>query len=144
MDSFPDSLAQVVVDLLENADRHAFEGTENGLLRISAVASHTQVEIRLTDNGPGMSVDVAARVFEPFFTTKMGQGGPGLGLSIARNQVGGLLGGRISVESTHGAGTCVVLTLPLAPAAHPPQAHPATTLTPHTAWRSDHEPDTQP
>ena len=144
MDSFPDSLAQVVVDLLENADRHAFEGTENGLLRISAVASHTQVEIRLTDNGPGMSEDVAARVFEPFFTTKMGQGGPGLGLSIARNQVGGLLGGRISVESACGVGTCVVLTLPLSPAAHPPQAHTATTQTPHSAWRSDHEPDTQP
>lgn len=131
MDSFPDSLAQVVVDLLENADRHAFEGTENGLLRISAVASLTQVEIRLTDNGPGMSADVTERVFEPFFTTKMGQGGPGLGLSIARNQVSGLLGGRISVESARGAGTCVVLTLPLAPAVHTPQADTETT---HTAF----------
>lgn len=40
--------------------------------------------VTLTDNGPGVAPADAGRVFEPFFTTRRGEGGAGLGLSIAR------------------------------------------------------------
>jgi len=58
-------------------------------------------------------------VFAPFFTTRLAQGGSGLGLTIARNMVEGILGGRIEIASPAGAGTTVTLTLPRrAPRSH--------------------------
>ena len=56
------------------------------------------------------------QVFAPFFTTRLAQGGSGLGLTICRNMVNGILGGRIEVVSPPLAGTTVTITLPrLAP-----------------------------
>ena len=64
------------------------------------------------DNGVGMAPDHLAKLFEPFFSTKIGKGGTGLGMAIVRNLVGKTLGGRITVESTLGAGTRFDVTLP--------------------------------
>ncbi|GGY37047.1 ATP-binding protein [Pseudoduganella albidiflava] len=69
------------------------------------------VRIAVSDNGPGMSADIAARVFEPFFTTKAVGKGTGLGLS----QVYGMArqsGGIARLESTPGQGTTVEMWLP--------------------------------
>ncbi|WUR15651.1 response regulator [[Empedobacter] haloabium] len=71
------------------------------------------VRIAVTDNGCGMSADVAARVFEPFFTTKGVGKGTGLGLS----QVYGMAhqsGGMAQVISQPGAGTTIAIWLPAA------------------------------
>ncbi|WP_168224809.1 sensor histidine kinase [Rhodoferax aquaticus] len=115
MDSYPGPLDQVISNLIQNAERHAFGPNSTGLLRISAtlVAGGQRVELRVQDNGAGMPANVLEHVFDPFFTTKMGQGGSGLGLSIVRNIVHGLLGGHISVTSTVGQGSTFVLDLPL-------------------------------
>jgi signal transduction histidine kinase len=51
--------------------------------------------------------------FDPFFTTKLGKVGSGLGLHIVHNIVSGVLGGRLSVDSTVGLGTTFAMTLPL-------------------------------
>jgi signal transduction histidine kinase/ActR/RegA family two-component response regulator len=72
------------------------------------------VRIAVTDNGEGMSPDVAARVFEPFFTTKGVGKGTGLGLS----QVYGMAqqsGGAARILSTPGVGTTVEIWLRPAP-----------------------------
>ena len=53
------------------------------------------------------------RVFDPFFTTKLGQGGSGLGMNIVYNIVHEILGGTIEVTSSPGAGTRIVVNLPL-------------------------------
>ena len=53
---------------------------------------------------------VLAHIFDPYFTTK--RGGTGLGLPITKNIVGGL-GGTIGISSTPGAGTEIVVDLPL-------------------------------
>ncbi len=53
-----------------------------------------------------------SRIFDPFFTTKGGEGGSGLGLSIAYNIVTGILGGTIAVESRRGEGTTFTITMP--------------------------------
>jgi signal transduction histidine kinase/DNA-binding response OmpR family regulator len=69
-------------------------------------------EIRVSDNGTGMSAEVADRVFEPFYTTKDIGRGSGLGLS----QVYGFVaqsGGRVEVDSAPGEGAAFTLTLPL-------------------------------
>ncbi len=53
------------------------------------------------------------KIFDPFFTTKLGQGGSGLGLSIAYNIVTAMLGGRIEVTSEVGKGTQFTIEIPL-------------------------------
>ena len=113
MDSFPGPLDQVIGNLIQNAERHAFNGRATGLLRISARAMEDHVELRVEDDGLGMSPETAQHIFEPFFTTKLGQGGSGLGLSIVRNLICGLLGGQIAVQSVEGQGTCFIIKLPL-------------------------------
>jgi signal transduction histidine kinase len=69
--------------------------------------------ISVQDNGSGMTKEVQARVFEPFFTTKELGKGSGLGLS----QVYGFArqsGGHVTLRSTPGAGTCIMILLPAA------------------------------
>ena len=69
-------------------------------------------EIRIGDNGTGMSAAVRGQVFEPFFTTKPAGEGTGLGLSLARDIVTAGHGGTLTVESREGEGSEFVITLP--------------------------------
>jgi signal transduction histidine kinase len=69
------------------------------------------VEIRVIDNGSGISPDHLSRVFEPFFSTKGEGHGTGLGLSIVRNIVE-LHNGEVGLQSEIGHGTTFVLTFP--------------------------------
>ncbi|MGM9515486.1 ATP-binding protein [Roseateles sp. DB2] len=111
---YPGALSQVLVILINNAVTHAFEGRDQGLLRMDAQLNGPQhVQLNLRDDGLGMEPAVLRRVFEPFFTTKFGKGGSGLGLSICLNIVETLLGGRIRVSSEPGQGSCFTLELPL-------------------------------
>ncbi|PHV07937.1 hypothetical protein CSQ96_08630 [Janthinobacterium sp. BJB412] len=125
-DSYPGSLGQVLSNLLNNALLHGFEGRASGLITISARREEGgMVRLALRDDGRGMPAETLRRVFDPFFTTKMGQGGSGLGMNIVYNIVGAVLKGKISIDSAPGAGTTVVLTLPLAlPAAVQPPPPP--------------------
>src|SRR4029078_8763697 len=66
----------------------ACKGTPAGSREIelaTALTSAGDVEIRVTDNGPGVAVEVADRFFDPFCTTKAS--GTGLGLAISRTIV---------------------------------------------------------
>lgn len=113
LDSFPGPLDQVLTNLIQNAQVHAFPDGRSGTLHIEARQSGDQVALVVRDDGVGMPADVAQRVFEPFFTTRLGQGGSGLGLSIVRTLVTKKLGGTIQLTSAPGVGTCFTLYLPL-------------------------------
>lgn len=115
MDSLPGPLGQVIINLVNNAFLHAFDGRNNGELRISASvdSARRQVALEFRDDGLGMSEETQAQLFQPFFSTKPGQGGTGLGMMIVGDLVRKSLGGSLDVQSTPGAGTRIVLSLPL-------------------------------
>ncbi len=113
MDSLPGPLGQVVINLVNNAYLHAFEGRSDGLLTISADVQGENVLLQVTDNGVGIPDNVLQHLFEPFFSTKIGRGGTGLGMSIVDSIVRKTLGGTIQVHSVLGQGTTFDITLPL-------------------------------
>jgi len=114
MDSFPGALGQLITNFVSNALQHGFEGRERGQMHIRAVASGPDsVTLQFSDDGIGMSQDTRNRVFDPFFTTKLGQGGSGLGMSIAYNIVHDVLGGSIEIASSPDAGTLITVHIPV-------------------------------
>jgi C4-dicarboxylate-specific signal transduction histidine kinase len=72
-----------------------------------------EVSVTVSDRGPGISDEVAARMFDPFFTTKHGElePGMGLGLSVSRSLIEAM-GGRIEVSKRKGGGTAFSAILP--------------------------------
>ena len=82
-------------------------------LRFPPLPIDDGVEIKIKDNGPGMTHEILEHIFEPFFTTKELGKGTGLGLSITYGLIK-KLGGTISVESALGKGTVFTIHLPLA------------------------------
>ncbi|WP_374661474.1 ATP-binding protein [Inhella sp.] len=114
LDSRPGQLGQALVNLINNALVHAFEGRTHGCLRISArLLGATQLRLSVADDGCGIAPADHARVFEPWVTSKAGRGGTGQGLPIVRQIVERQLGGLIHLESALGAGTTFHLDLPL-------------------------------
>ena len=120
LDSYPGSIGQVLNQLIENAIVHGFSRSGEGTISVRVWPSgHDSVRITVHDDGVGVAPADLPQVFAPFFTTRLAQGGSGLGLTIARNMVNGILGGRIELVSPEGAGTTVTMTLPrLAPRSH--------------------------
>jgi len=113
MDSYPGPLGQVLINFVNNALLHAFDGRGGTMTLSAARAGGERVRIVFRDDGRGIPPEHLARIFDPFFTTRMGQGGTGLGLNIAYNIVTTLLGGTIRVDSVVGEGTVFTLDLPL-------------------------------
>lgn len=112
IDSFPGALGQVLINLINNAYLHAFEGRQGGSVRIVASAADGLVYLRVADDGVGMSPQRQFQLFQPFFSTKIGKGGTGLGMTIVENLVKKTLGGTLFVESTEGMGSTFHIRLP--------------------------------
>lgn len=113
----PERLHQVFINLIRNAVQ-AMDG--RGRIRITSVLRATRgakrdrskVEIRFSDNGPGISEAVLEKIFIPFYTTK--DEGTGLGLPICQRIVQDM-GGSIEVDSTSTEpGTTFIVALPAA------------------------------
>jgi signal transduction histidine kinase len=113
LDSYPGAIGQVLNQLIENAIVHGFVRSNEGTISVRVwPAGQDAVRITVHDDGVGIAPEDVPQVFAPFFTTRLAQGGSGLGLTISRNMVNGVLGGRIELVSPPGAGTTVTLTLP--------------------------------
>lgn len=112
--SFPGPFAQVLTNLFTNALDHAFDGVEEGTIRVAVEReSASMAVVRCSDDGVGMDPVTRERVFAPFFTTRRGRGGTGLGLHLAFNLVAQKLGGTLTCTSSPGAGSSFMIRLPL-------------------------------
>jgi signal transduction histidine kinase len=104
----PTQIVQVLVNLLVNAGQATAPG---GRVRLSTRLEGDQVRLEVRDMGSGMSPEVLSRLFQPFFTTKPHGEGTGLGLAVVHGIVTAH-GGRITVESQPGQGSCFTVYLP--------------------------------
>lgn len=106
-------LRRALRNLLENARRYG--GSEAPEITVRH-AGAGQVEIRVSDRGPGVPADQRERIFEPFYRLPghaEHAGGVGLGLSLVR-QIADRHGGHVRCEARQPApGSCFVLSLPL-------------------------------
>jgi signal transduction histidine kinase len=105
----PVQVCQVLLNLLSNA-HDAVEGRAMPWVRIAArAAGESQVEISVTDSGPGIPPELQRRIMEPFFTTKEVGRGTGLGLSVSKG-IAEVHGGHL-VHDPAAPSTRFVLTL---------------------------------
>ncbi|MDY0190231.1 MAG: HAMP domain-containing sensor histidine kinase [Desulfuromonas sp.] len=104
----PHKLQQVLVNLIINA-RDATG--ENGTITLTARSAENLVEIRVSDNGQGISQEHIADIFDPFFTTKAPGSGRGLGLFVSYQLISGS-GGNLSVAPHAPNGSCFTINLP--------------------------------
>jgi signal transduction histidine kinase len=105
-------LQQVLTNLTENAMKYQ-RPDATPEVEISGGAVDDRYDLRVSDNGLGMSKDDAGRVFEPFYRSPRTQElpGTGLGLSIV-NRVVQASGGSLSVETELGRGSTFIVRLP--------------------------------
>ncbi|MCA2010798.1 PAS domain S-box protein [Cereibacter sphaeroides] len=110
--------ANRLMQILHNLVGNAIKFTEEGGVTLTAHASAEDPDVLVVtveDTGIGMTPEQMQKVFDEFEqaenSTARRFGGTGLGLSITR-RLTSLMGGRITMESTAGEGTCVTLTLP--------------------------------
>lgn len=104
-------LRRVLENLVENAIRHAPEGT---VIRLSLLVREHEVELRVADQGPGIEPEARTKIFEPFVQLENGdrvvaRTGRGLGLTFCKVAVEAH-GGRIWIEDANpGAVFCFTL-----------------------------------
>lgn len=104
----PELLHRALSNLVLNAKDAMPQG---GTVTMSAQNRGSNVEIRVSDTGQGLTPEECERLFTPYYTTK--QHGTGLGLAIVQSVVTDHAG-TISVESGQGPGASFVISLPRA------------------------------
>ena len=113
-----DALAQVIVNLLSNAEKYS--GAQREItLRIELQNSPLRhVELHVLDRGLGVGAGCQEKIFEKFYrahdSLSSGIQGSGLGLTLAR-QIARSHGGDVAYLPREGSGSCFILQLPLCP-----------------------------
>jgi len=113
-----DALAQIIVNLLSNAEKYSNGGKEITLQLAQKQSPLPHAEIKVLDRGVGIPRGSEEKVFEKFYRAhdllSSGVQGSGLGLTIAR-QIARAHGGDVVYEPREGGGSCFVLRLPIKP-----------------------------
>ena len=129
IDMIPQDIGRVILNLITNAfyavaekssfakasaDESLYEPTVKvSTKRIVPLPGGPQgVEVRVADNGNGISPKVLDKIFQPFFTTKPTGQGTGLGLSLSYDIVKAH-GGELKVETKQDEGTEFIISLPV-------------------------------
>jgi two-component system, NtrC family, sensor kinase len=118
-DVFPQDIRRALLNVISNgfyaatrrgaeSNGHDYEPT----LTASTKNLGDRVEIRIRDNGTGMTPDAKEKMFIPFFTTKPTGEGTGLGLSISHDVIVKQHGGSIDVDTQFGEFTEIRILLP--------------------------------
>ena len=103
---------QVLVNLLENAERHARDASEPVHIRVGRTGR--DVHAVVTDHGPGIPPDAQDRIFDRFVRLGHDSTGTGLGLYISR-RLAEAQGGSLEVDSAPGQGATFTFALPADP-----------------------------
>jgi signal transduction histidine kinase len=119
VDIYPQEVTRVLLNLISNgfyasAKRKSQLNDPDFMpvLNMKTRNLGSSVEIRIRDNGIGITDEVQEKMFNPFFTTKPAGEGTGLGLSISHDIIVKQHGGRLEVSSVPGSYTEFVITLP--------------------------------
>jgi len=108
---------RVIVNLISNAIKYSPHG---GVVRFELIRRNQNVEIKVVDEGIGISEKDLSHIFERFYRAENripgGPGGFGLGLAIAKRIVE-LHGGSLEIKSQVAVGTALIIQWPLWPAA---------------------------
>ena len=123
VDLFPQEITRVLLNLISNgfyaATKRKAEANRGDYEPTLAAATKNfgdRVEIRIRDNGTGISPEVKEKLFNPFFTTKPAGEGTGLGLSISHDIIVKQHGGSIEVDTQPSEFTEFRIVLPRAAA----------------------------
>jgi two-component system NtrC family sensor kinase len=118
-DIFPQDITRALLNLINNgfyAATRRKADTNGGdyapTLAASTKSLGDRVEIKIRDNGTGISPEVKDKMFNPFFTTKPTGEGTGLGLSISHDIIVKQHGGSIEVDTQPGEFTEIRVILP--------------------------------
>jgi two-component system, NtrC family, sensor kinase len=119
IDVFPQEITRALLNLISNgfyaATKRKEQDNSDGYeptLTASTKNLGDRVEIRIRDNGTGVSPEVRDKMFNPFFTTKPAGEGTGLGLSITHDIIVKQHSGSIEVDTMPGEFTEVRIILP--------------------------------
>jgi PAS domain S-box-containing protein len=106
-------LIHALLNLIVNAVQ-AVSQQGDGTVRVTTRARDGSVEIRVSDNGPGIPAAIRNRIFDPFFTTRAPGEGSGLGLAIAYDIIREHRG-VLEFQSQEGQGAEFTIRLPASP-----------------------------
>ena len=118
VDLYPQEITRVLLNLISNGfyatakRRMQSDGAYEPVLTASTKDLGDHVEIRIRDNGTGISPEVREKMFTPFFTTKPAGEGTGLGLSISHDIVVKQHAGTIDIDTRPGEFTEFRIVLP--------------------------------
>ena len=106
---YPDELVQVWINLISNAIQ-AMDCS--GTIHISIKNLGENIQVAISDNGPGIAKELQEKIFEPFFTTKRAGEGTGIGLDIVK-KILEKHNATLKLESEIGKGSTFIVTLPI-------------------------------
>ncbi|MGZ3690473.1 MAG: HAMP domain-containing sensor histidine kinase [Pseudobdellovibrio sp.] len=106
-----DQIYQVLFNFVQNSV-HALSEKQDKRINVAVRRTSNQIELTVSDNGPGMPPENISKIFEPFFTTKKIGEGTGLGLAICYGIVS-QHEGQIEVRSEPDVQTSFIVKLPL-------------------------------
>jgi signal transduction histidine kinase len=119
VECFPQEITRVLLNLISNGfyaatkrRGHAKDGGYEPTLTAATKSLGDRVEIKIRDNGTGITPEVKEKMFNPFFTTKPAGEGTGLGLSISYDIVVKQHAGSIEVDTKPGGFTEIRIILP--------------------------------
>jgi signal transduction histidine kinase len=117
IDVYPQEITRVLLNLISNGfyaatkRKETADGSFEPTLSAATKNLGDRVEIRIRDNGTGISSEVKEKMFNPFFTTKPAGEGTGLGLSMSHDIIVKQHGGKIDVTTEPGSFTEFIITL---------------------------------
>ena len=131
IDVVPQEIGRVILNLLTNAfyavsekkkqlaknlpaeESQKEQSPYTPTVLISTKKLNGKVEIKISDNGKGISEAEVEKIFQPFYTTKPSGKGTGLGLSMSYEIVTKEHGGQLKVENNEGEGVTFTVILPV-------------------------------